>query len=243
MDGVLIMSLEKLLSAITDHYSDRGFPHSALEHLKAIVKRRYCQDDGTVVFRGDYTLQKNVKKLSDCFPRCNCAAPLKAQIANSDAIFAFSCGYRLRKYSDGGVEARLPGPNNRALGEIAVRLKSELQLPLYAQFEIADAIEDCTDSVADYRTPTEDMGTSKVIKFFVNHRMVQASKTFEKVIVVAHRHHIGRCLILLNEDFGIKGYPYGETYDGYDADECQRRAKCPNELIVSDFVSLASRAK
>lgn len=242
MNDLLIMSLEKLLSALTHHYSDRGFPESALLHLKSTVSEHY-QEDGNIVFRGDYDLRKNVEKLPDCFTNCNCAARPKSDIANSDAIFAFSCGYRLRKHSDGGVNARLPGPNNRALAEIAVELKTELQLPLYAQFEIADAIEDCTDSVADYRTPAEDMGTKKVIEYFVNYRMVQNSKTFRKVIVVAHRHHIGRCLILLNEDFNIKAYTYGRTYESYDSRECQRRAKNANELIVSDFVSMASRAK
>ena len=239
------MSLEKLLSAVTDHYTDRGFPNSALQHLKKTLTKHY-RDDGTLIFRGVYDLQKSTEKLVQeppAFPRWNCVAPPKAKVRDADAILGFSCGYRLRKYSDGGAGARLPGLNNRALAKIAVALKKEFQLPLYAQFEIADAIEDYTDSAPDYRTPTEDMGTKKVIAYFVHHRVVKNDSTFGKVIVVAHRHHIGRCLILLEQDFGITAYPYGEQYEKYDPHECQRRARDANELIVSDFVSMAARAK
>jgi hypothetical protein len=239
------MSLEPLLSAVTAHYTDRGFPSSALKHLIETLKGHY-QADGTLVFRGVYDLQKRVERLvqePQAFPRWDCAAPSKEKVRDADAILAFSCGYRLRKQGDGGVGARLPGLNNHALAEIAVALKTEFQLPLYAQFEIADAIEDRTDSAPDYRTPSEDMGTSKVITYFVNHRVIKNGSTFRKVIVVAHRHHIGRCLILLGQDFGITAYPYGKSYEKYDPHECQRRASNANELIVSDFVSMAARAK
>lgn len=235
------MSLDTLLLQVVAHYRSRGFPRSAVSHLKRELRRNY--KNGKVVFTGVYELRKTVSDLVGHFHPCDCSVPSRKLIADADAIFAFSFGYRLKRHSDGGVAARLPGPNNRALAENAVQLHRDLRLPLYAQFEIADAIEDYTESAPGYRTPAEDMGTAAAIKYFVNDRMVRNLEAFKKVVVVAHKHHVGRCLILLKDDFRINAYPYGKAYDGYDAHECQGRAKCPNETIVSDFVSMAARAK
>ena len=132
-------------------------------------------------------------------------------------ILASSFGYRMRTRGSGGVESRLPGPNNRALAEIAVEVKKTLKLRLFAQFEIADAIDDYTNDVADYATPREDMSTTQAIKYFLDHQKVKQGRVLKKVAVVAHHHHIGRCLILLREDFDIQAYPFGEHYSGYDS--------------------------
>ena len=233
---------EELLSMIAAHYQRRGFPRDAVEHLKRRVGEKTVSD--SIVFKGVYRLNKKMQNVLEYFRGCDGRA--RGKITDADAIFAFSWGYRIKSCSDGGAIGRLPGRNNRQLGEIAVGLKRRLRVPLCAQFEIADAIEDSEDDRnlhPDYRTPTEDMGTSKAIEYFVGHQTVQRRHAFRSVVVVAHRHHLDRCLIILKEDFQIDGLPSPRSYDGYDRREDQLRAMNPKENIVSDFVSMAARAK
>lgn len=238
------MSIRELLSDVTHHYQDRGFPESALKHLRVTIRRKFDRTSDSVVFRGELDLEKKIEVLLNHFHRCDCSPVSKSKVADADAILAFSFGYRNRTYGSSGTESRLPGPNNRALGEIAVKVKRNLKLPLFAQFEIADAIDDYTQGVADYSTPREDMGTIKAIRYSFDHQKVsKLGRRFKKVVVVAHRHHMGRCLIVLREDFQIEAYAYGKQYSDYDPRECQARVTSPRECIVSDFVSMAARAK
>ncbi len=237
------MPIDKLLSDLTVHYRDRGFPESALSHLQSTIRRKFDRASDSLVFRGDLILERKIEVLLDHFHPCDCSAVPKGKIADADAILAFSFGYRNRTHGSGGVESRLPGLNNRALAEIAVQVKGSLKLPLFTQFEIADAIDDYTDGVADYTTPREDMGKIQAIKYFLDHQKVKRDRMFKKVAVVAHQHHIGRCLILLREDFAIQAYPYGKRYSAYDPRECQARVTSARECIISDFVSMAARAK
>jgi hypothetical protein len=110
-------------------------------------------------------------------------------------------------------------------------------LPVCAQFEIADALADYAGGIkADFSTPAEDIGTGGVIKRFLAY-VPQA----KNIVVVAHRHHIDRCHILLREDFGLESISAPNEYDGYDKEEAQPRVKSPSTFIVSDFVSLAAR--
>jgi hypothetical protein len=237
------MPIDELLSNLAAHYRDRGFLDAELTHLQSTIRRKLDRASESVVFRGDLVLERKIEVLLDHFHLCDCSAVPKNKLNDADAILAFSFGYRTRTRGAGGAESRLPGPNNRALAEIAVQVKETLRLPLFAQFEIADAIDDYTDGVADYTTPREDMGTTQAIKYFLDHQKMKRGKMFKKVAVVAHQHHIGRCLILLREDFEIQAYPYGKRYSGYDPRECQARVTSPRECIVSDFVSMAARAK
>jgi hypothetical protein len=237
---------DKLLSAITTHYKGRGFPRRARDRLEDAVKK-HIRDD-SIVFDDDLKLNVKVQKVINYFRRHRKPTPALANIVGVDAIFAFSWGYRLKSRSGSSTIIRLPGRNNRRLGEIAVKLKQEFDVPLYAQFEIADAIEDSEDDKClhpDYRSPIADIGTKEVIDCFVDHRKVEKRHEFKKVIAVAHRHHVNRCIIILKEDFDIesswcnKPRPYGE----YDPREGQPRASSPEENIVSDFVSMGDRAK
>jgi hypothetical protein len=56
-------------------------------------------------------------------------------------------------------------------------------------------------------------------------------------VLVAHAHHAGRVLHLL-EDLGIRGILPKDSYDRYDPDEAQDRVKSETEFIHSDFVSM-----
>lgn len=134
----------------------------------------------------------------------------------------------------------MPGSNNRALAAIAARLKLCLgSTPLYAQFEIADALDDYTDIHADCSSPADDLGTGAVVDSF-KQQAAEAFQELKRVIVVAHQHHVARCVLLLLNDFDIEGVPALEAYAGYDPGEAQPRVVSPEEFILSDFVSMAA---
>jgi hypothetical protein len=135
----------------------------------------------------------------------------------------------------------LPGPNNRALAVISAGLKVVTELPLCAQFEISDALADYTETVADFTSPVEDLGTGQVAKSFLD-QMAAAGLKVDKVIVVAHGHHVGRCTLLLMNDFGIDPVPAAAVYFGYDHREAQPRVTSPEEYIHSDFMSMVGHA-
>jgi hypothetical protein len=164
------------------------------------------------------------------------------RLQDVQAIFAFSFGYRLKTRAVTGKkeEQRLPGVNNRALATIAARLKLRLgSIPLYAQFEIADALDDYMDIRADYSSPAEDLGTGAVVASF-KEQAGEAFQQLKRVVVVAHQHHVARCVLLLLNDFDIEAVPAVETYSEYDPGEAQPRVISAEEFILSDFVSMAA---
>ncbi len=230
------MPVAKLLVKVADHYSRRGLPASAIAALQTRIADGIS--GGDLKFGGDYDFCAPVGKLADRFPRCpSNAAAAEGDLTRADAIFAFSFGYRRKTRPAPGEESRLPGPNNRALAEICSWLKSSRPgLKLCAQFEIADALADYTSVQADVSTAAEDIGTGGVIKRFLAD--VPQAKS---IIIVAHRHHIDRCHILLREDFGLESTSSPREYDGYDTEEAQPRVRSPSAFIISDFVSLAAR--
>jgi len=109
-----------------------------------------------------------------------------------------------------------------------------------AQFEIADSLEDRDPPVkVDVRAPAEDWGTKAVLDHFLRELGWPALNLDQKVIVVAHGHHLGRCLILV-EEVGLRFSTPSNQYYGYDPFEQQPRVKNEIAFIHSDFVSLAA---
>jgi hypothetical protein len=196
-----------------------------------------------VIKSGGLDFKKELKDLSlDQFPIPPEPAKTLGNLRAADAIFAFSFGYRYKTRDVGGEDRRIPGPNNRALAKICADLKVLLQIPLFAQFEIADALDDYTSIRADYITPAADLGTGRVIEAFRE----QAEEEFQKlhrVVVVAHQHHVARCVLLLLNDFGIDSVGTIETYSEYDPREAQLRVISPEEYILSDFVSMSAHTR
>lgn len=191
------MAVSKLLVEVAEHYSRRSFPASAIAALQARIADSISGDD--LKLDGDHDFRGAIGKLADRFPPCPVAAVL-AEDNRADTVVAFSFGYRRKTREAPGEESRLPGSNNRALAEICSWLKSSWpDLRLCAQFEVADALADFTSVKADFSTAAEDIGTGGVIKRF----LADASQA-RCIVVVAHRHHIGRCHILPREDVGLE---------------------------------------
>lgn len=235
------MTSAELIDTICRHYIFRGFPGPSVEYLRSLLY--IAAEAGTVSVIGSLSLRNPI-----AFSYLDCTFPIPPQpprtIENykgAEAIFAFAFGYRQKsRIPAQDVEARLPGNNNRALAMISTRLKLSLAIPLYSQFEVSDAIDDTTEARADYSTPAEDIGTPKVINHFLNAIGKKGQTKPKKVIVVAHKHHVARCVLILRSDFDIVGIPSVEEYDQYDPREAQPRVKSPEEFIVSDFVSMAT---
>lgn len=187
----------------------------------------------------------------------------RVDLGKADATFAFSFGYRipLTDRIPGPSELddnpslpnrpkRLPGPNNEGLARIARDLKDVTAKPLLAQFEIGDALRPL-NCPADYTAPREDMGTDKAITYFLsnmnqtcNWELDTATKPKvlgrRTVTVVAHRHQVGRCLVLLS-DRNLECLVPSCEYIEYDtACEAQWRVRNPEIYICSDFVSMCA---
>jgi len=234
------MTKTEIIEMICRHYSYRGLSGPSIEYLKSLLSvlsaDRPFSDIGSLTLRSPVTFSS----LELCFPIPAQSPGINENYADVEAIFSFAFGYRLKSRATPGIEARLPGKNNRALATISQELKNRWNVPLYAQFEISDALDDLTEIHADYSTPAEDIGTKKVIEYFLAENEKKKQAKPKKVIVVAHQHHMARCVLILRSDFGIIGIPSAEEYNQYDPLEAQPRVKSPEEFIVNDFVSMAS---
>jgi hypothetical protein len=233
------MSLQMLLPEVTEHYRLRGFHQPALDHLSKELTNGavgpYLSLTGAISF---------TKRIDSLLGKFSGWTP-PSQYPNSEgakAILGFSFGYRLKSRQAPDEEKRLPGRNNRHLAEISADEKRKHGIPLYVQFEISDALDDYLDTRADFSAPAKDMGTVPAIKYFVEEAKKRGEK-LDKVVVVAHRHQMHRCVLILEEDFHIAGVPASKTYEEYDTKEEQPRVICPEMYIVSDFVSMAARIK
>ena len=236
--------LTRLLVEVSRHYLGRGFDSHSIGALRSTI----TSNTKGHTFSLRNTLQNFegsiVGLLPNDFWRLTWKSPKKpsrAQFQAANAIFAFSCGYQLRDLNDCAPYNRLPGRNNTKLAEIAKSLKRRYAKPLFAQFEIAAA--PALSDVEKYETTKDDMGTRDAISQFV--AIAESRKARPtSVMVVAHGHHIERCIRLLDRYFQVTGLPHDEQpYYDYDPDECQPRAMSAADYIVSDFISMAAMAR
>jgi hypothetical protein len=234
------MTDPEIIEMICRHYADRGFPGPSIQYLRSLLSVDLAAGSFSAV--GSLAFKSPVKfsSLERCFPVPSQPPRTNESYAEPDAIFSFAFGYRLKSRAAPGTEARLPGQNNRALAAISRTLKLLFGVPLYAQFEISDALDDMTEVRADYSTPAEDIGTKRVIEHFLAEINRKNQPKPNKVIVVAHQHHVARCILILRSDFRITAIPSVDEYSQYDPQEAQPRVRSPEEFIASDFVSMAS---
>ena len=232
------MSLDQLLYEATAHYRSRGFPESALVHLRSTLVAN-VKDDEIQLDTAHSRYTKGVEELVGRFLPCS-QATASEDLSSADAVFGFAFGYRMKAWSrDLGptdeaevIANRVPGANNAVLAEQAGRLHLEYKLDLYLQFEIAAAVGRGVE--VRYTSQRKDQGTKPVAKEFLSH----AEGKIKTVAIVAHRHHIDRCFLVLEKE-GIKGLALPDRYSGYDPFEAQPRVMSPEEFIVNDFVSMA----
>jgi hypothetical protein len=235
------MSLDRLLYEVNVHYRSRGFPQSALTHLRWMLVTN--TNGGVIHFATAYpSYRRNVADLLGHFKPC----PDQPSASASEvfAVFGFAFGYRMKVWTEGKspteqsevASHRIPGKNNSELAERAVRLHNQRQLPLYLQFEIADAIDGRVP--VEFASSRKDQGTGAVADEFVAHVLSSNAKA-RAVVLLAHQHHYERCRIIL-EKKGIIGLPIDDPYSEYDEFEAQPRVMSPEEFIVNDFVSVAA---
>ena len=202
--------LTRLLVEVSRHYFGRGFD----PHVIGVLRSTITANTKGHTFSLRNTMQDFegpiVGLLPDDFWRLTWKPPKKplpAQLQAADAIFAFSCGYQLGNLKDCAPKNRLPGKNNTKLAEIAKSLKERYAKPLFAQFEIAAA--PALSGVEKYESAIDDMGTRKVISQFIADAESRKSRP-TSVVVVAHGHHIERCIRLLDQYFQVMGLPHDE---------------------------------
>ncbi|MEJ2720877.1 MAG: hypothetical protein P8181_07010 [bacterium] len=236
-------ALSDFLEAVGAHYAQRDFPARSVLRLLSLV--RDALGEGVVRSLGGIRLHEplGIADLDGCFPVPAQVARRSERLHGAQAVFAFAFGYRHKSRGAEGCEIRLPGPNNRELAAIAARLKISMNIPVCAQFEIADAHDDYMNISADVAAPCADLGTIAVARVFAD--ALAADGPPRKVVVVAHGHHSARCLLVVQNDLGvgIEAVPSTETYVGYDPREAQARVVSPDEFIVNDFVSMASHGR
>jgi len=234
--------LTHLLAEVSRHYLGRGFDSHAIATLRSTIisntkGHTFSLRNTMYSFEGPIVgfLPNDFWKLTWSPPN----KPSKAQLQDADAIFAFSCGYRLKDLKDCAPQNRLPGKNNMKLAKIASSLKERYGKQLFTQFEIAAALS----GIEKIESTKEDIGTREVIRQFI--AIAESRKAKPKsVIVVAHGHHIERCVRLLDRYYQVTGLPHDEEpYYDYDDEECQPRAMSAPDYIVSDFVSMAAMAR
>ena len=236
--------LTRLLAEVSRHYLGRGFdPHAVATLRSTIISNTrghtFSLRNTMYNFEGPIVglIPIDFWKLT-WGPH---SKPSPNQLQKAEAIFAFSCGYQLKDLKDCAPHNRLAGKNNTKLAEIAKLLKERHAKPLFAQFEIAAA--PALSGVEKFESKKEDIGTRDVICQFMDIAESHALKP-RSVIVVAHGHHIERCVRLLDRYYQVEGVPHEEKpYYEYDEEECQPRAMGPADYIVSDFVSMAAMAR
>jgi len=236
------MSLDRLLYEVTSHYRSRGFPESALIHLRWTLLANVDLDAGRFTLRTAYPgCDVSIGGLLGLFRPIESA--VTPDLTSPTSVFGFAFGYRMEKWLAGtrptdALEVqhrRRPGKNNEELAKRAVAIHSRLGLPLLLQFEIADAVNPPTPVV--YASSRKDQGTFGVAEEFMSYAKTNNINT-DTVIILAHRHHYERCRLVL-ERLGVKGLQDNDPYGGYDDEEAQPRVMSPEEYIVNDFASMA----
>lgn len=152
-------------------------------------------------------------------------------------IIAFAFGNRTLPTGN-----RLPGPMNEALADLVVQLYEKTNAPVYAQWEIAEAIGDRIASeklivinpILDAQANVVYLSTAGVASTII--KQVGDPQTLGKVAVVAFHDHLYRC-VKISRDAGIDAYaPEGYTMPNkYDAHSGQPWTRNRLTYLVADI--------
>jgi hypothetical protein len=166
----------------------------------------------------------------------NWKAPTIA-LAQIDSIVAYAFGNRI--LSNGN---RLPGPMNDALADLVVQLHKETNVPVYVQWEIAEAIGDriapekviSINPVLDAQANIVYLSTAGVASAVIKH--VGSAQKLGKVAVIAFNDHLYRC-VQTSRDLGMDAYaPDGYSMpNNYDPDSGQPWTRNRMNYLVADI--------
>lgn len=235
--------LNTLITEVRTHYRFRQFSRTAIDALCASIAGSHEGEMLNMVGTNPL-LRPRIADLVGKFCARDQTPTTDKELSSRkheiSAVFGFAFGYRLANRSRPDAEVRLPGEKNRCLADVIVRLTDlRLEVPLCVQSEIGDAIESEHNIRPDYVAPAEEMGTKAALEHFTSHMRWDRLAKNRNILLVAHVHHIGRCLLLLKRA-GLRGYVPRGLPNTYDRLEQQPRVKSDAVYIHSDFVSMIS---
>lgn len=121
------------------------------------------------------------------------------EMQSADALFAFSFGIG---------HNNTPGETNKALAYVTKHVLSRTRLPIYAQWEIAEELNNVHTPSTYVAYPTKGyLNTSGVLEQFM-----KENKNIRKVIIIAHPDHQFRCGELARTQGLIPLYPEIKNY-------------------------------
>ncbi len=162
------------------------------------------------------------------------------EILAADAVVALAFGFGPAKpgvlYPPGQYHPLLykPGKTNEALADIVVPF-AQRNVPVFAQWEVADALNDRGVTVPDQQVARPGktyLGTSGVVEQFLNNGL----NRFRSVVLVAHRRHVFRCREIATTLFQKRGASAvflipEHLPDVYDADSVQPWTRSLRALV------------
>lgn len=162
-----------------------------------------------------------------------------------DTIMAFTFGNRM--LSNGN---RAPGPVNEALADIVARLHRQRGVPVYAQWEIAEAIgarvpQDKVTAIfpgRDERAEPVYLSTSGVVSAVV--AMQTEPRSLGVIGVVGFADHLWRCVMTARQ-FGLDAFtPQGYVMPGeYDAQSGQPWCRSRLAYLMHDIMIRVSERR
>lgn len=152
--------------------------------------------------------------------------------ADFGALVAYSFGYRVENDDDPARGIVTPGPVNEALAEAVVRVRGDRQIPVYAQFEIAEvlaSVHGLTDVTPIYPIKNPDGTVTYLSTDGVAGQVSrsQGATTRDGLVgVIAFRDHLWRSTYTSRVN-GLRAYAPGDvpmpsTYDPQSGQEWTR---------------------
>lgn len=165
--------------------------------------------------------------------------------ARVDTIIAFTFGNRMLPNGN-----RMPGPVNEALAEVAIRIHAHRGAPIYAQWEVADAIGTrvARDKVTaiypgrDERMEPVYLSTSGVVDSIAS--MHEDVRSLGVVGVVGFADHLWRCVMTVRQ-LGLEAYaPAGHAMpSAYDPQSGQPWCRSRLAYLMHDIMIRATERR
>lgn len=125
----------------------------------------------------------------------------------TEAIISFAFGFGPAKIKNPSKQYNpkyyYPGKSNEALAKVIEKIYKKIKIPIYAQWEVAEALKKKKIPVKYVAKPGKDyLGTKGVIEKMLKNGL----NNYKKIIIVAHPDHIYRCKKITEKAFKEKEY-------------------------------------
>ncbi|WP_051201909.1 hypothetical protein [Ferrimonas senticii] len=161
--------------------------------------------------------------------------------ADSQVGAIIACAFGYQRQPNGNITA---GAMNQQLAQLVIQLQRQHQCPAYLQWEIAEALADGIDQgqvisinpdIHPQNATVNYLSTQGVIDKVA--QQVPDPSTLGKVLVVAWRHHITRC-VQVARDAGFDAYAPTLSLLPYDYDPCSGQiwTRNPRDYLLHDVL-------